>query len=191
MCTWSWHTIPLRGYTIAASAFHHEEPVSASWRERRGTVERDRKQKPCAWLHFPAKPVGPSWDLSHGQFLPHPSTHPYLQECTFSPARHNPQARESRSGPQPSLLYKVGGDAWPWFVCLSFFFPQQCSTDPVCLNPLDVTLMDCRGGGWICVLVWRRSFRWEMFDAWSGRAARGKEKGGEWFPPAAVLRAVN
>lgn len=52
MCAWSWHTIPLRSYTIAASAFHHEEPVFASWRERRNTVERDRKQKPCAWLLF-------------------------------------------------------------------------------------------------------------------------------------------
>lgn len=125
-----------------------------------------------------ARPVGPSWDLSRGQIF---HTLPLIHACKNAPFPQPdtiPRPMNPGTAPNPPSLYKVGGDVWPWFVCLSLFFPQQCSTDPVCLNPLDVTLMDCRGGGWICVLVWRRSFRWEMFDAWSSRATRGKEKGG-------------
>lgn len=160
---------------------HHSSQCFSSWRaslcflerEKKHSRERQKTKTMCLASLPTARPVGPSWDLSRGQIF---HTPPLIHACKNAPFPQPdtiPRPMNPGTAPNPPLLYKVGGDVWPWFVCLSLFFPQQCSTDPVCLNPLDVTLMDCRGGGWICVLVWRRSFRWEMFDAWSSRAARG------------------
>ncbi len=131
-----------------------------------------------AWLPA-AQPAGPLWDLSCGQIFhtPPPSTPArmhLLPSQTQSPGLWVPVR------PPTPLVYKVGGDVWPRFVCLLLFFAHHCSTDPVCLNPLDVTLMDCRdgvhGGVNMCVIGRGRSFRWEMLGAWSSRAA-GKERG--------------
>ncbi len=130
-----------------------------------------------AWLPA-AQPAGPSWDLSCGQIFhtPPPSTPArmhLLPSQTQSPGLWVPVR------PPTPLLYKVGGDVWPRFVCLLLFFAHHCSTDPVCLNPLDVTLMDCRDGvhgGWIC--VWLDEGGASDGKCWAREAAEQRERKG-------------
>ncbi len=141
MCSWHSHMSPLRSYTIAFSAFHHEEPVFASWR-----VNHVPGLTSCG----PAcRPLVRCGQIFHTPPPSTPARMHLLPSQTQSPGLWVPNCY----GPQPPCVIRLAM-MFGHGLFASLFFAKHCSTDPVCLNPLDVTLMDYRGGvhgGGVCM----------------------------------------
>ncbi len=142
MCSWHSHMSPLRSYTIAFSAFHHEEPVFASWR-----VNHVPGLTSCG----PAcRPLVRCGQIFHTPPPSTPARMHLLPSQTQSPGLWVPNCY----GPQPPCVIRLAMMFGHGLFAL-LFFAKHCSTDPVCLNPLDVTLMDYRGGvhggGGVCM----------------------------------------
>ncbi len=181
MCSWHSHMSPLRSYTIAFSAFHHEEPVFASWR-----VNHVPGLTSCG----PAcRPLVRCGQIFHTPPPSTPARMHLLPSQTQSPGLWVPNCY----GPQPPCVIRLAMMFGHGLFAL-LFFAKHCSTDPVCLNPLDVTLMDYRGGvhgggGYVC--DWMRKELQTGNVVHVKQQSSGKWIRGEWSPPAAMLRAVN
>ncbi len=126
---------------VSPLELHHSIQCFSSWRASLCFLE----SKPCAWFDILRPSLQAPREMRPD--LPHPST---IYACKNAPSPQpdtipRPKSPQLLRPPTP-LRYKVGDDVWQRFVCFYFFFAQHCSTDPVCLNPLDVTLMDYRGG---------------------------------------------
>ncbi len=126
---------------VSPLELHHSIQCFSSWRASLCFLE----SKPCAWFDILRPSLQAPREMRPD--LPHPST---IYACKNAPSPQpdtipRPMSPQLLRAPTP-LRYKVGDDVWQRFVCFYFFFAQHCSTDPVCLNPLDVTLMDYRGG---------------------------------------------